>query len=150
MIDNDDCLENENLCGPHGVCLNVDGSFECDCQMGFVTTDDRKACKGKTLGSHFIKTGKNNGCKNRAESIYKTSDKSIFFLLLARRRLPIRKYIKKYRIVFALSYQENCIMAPHAMTYLNLDIDECAFENICVNGRCHNVPGTFNCKCLDG
>ena len=48
-LDNDDCLEDDTLCGPYGECLNVDGSFECDCPMGFVTTADRKACKGKVF-----------------------------------------------------------------------------------------------------
>lgn len=46
LLDTDDCLEDENLCGPHGTCLNVEGSFECDCPVGFARTEDGKACKG--------------------------------------------------------------------------------------------------------
>nr|XP_039274608.1 fibrillin-1-like isoform X4 [Styela clava] len=29
-------------------------------------------------------------------------------------------------------------------------IDNCDQENVCVNGRCINVPGGFTCECLDG
>lgn len=30
------------------------------------------------------------------------------------------------------------------------DIDECAFQNICVFGTCNNLPGMFHCICDDG
>ena len=49
VLDKDDCLVDENLCGPYGTCLNIQGSFECECTMGFLTTDDKKACKGKKM-----------------------------------------------------------------------------------------------------
>ena len=39
-------MEDESLCGAHGTCVNIHGSFECECSMGFIATDDRKACKG--------------------------------------------------------------------------------------------------------
>lgn len=48
-LDTDDCLVDDTLCGPHGTCLNVEGSFECDCPIGFARTDDGKACKGMLL-----------------------------------------------------------------------------------------------------
>ena len=32
----------------------------------------------------------------------------------------------------------------------SLDIDECAEENVCANGECHNEDGTFSCRCNPG
>ncbi|XP_036073377.1 fibrillin-1 isoform X2 [Oryzias melastigma] len=42
--DSDECAENGNLC-ESGHCLNLPGGFRCECDMGFIATDDGKACK---------------------------------------------------------------------------------------------------------
>lgn len=47
-------MEDETLCGVQGTCVNVDGSFECECNAGFITTEDRKACKGKLQLMDFL------------------------------------------------------------------------------------------------
>lgn len=44
--DSDECAENGNLC-ENGHCLNLQGGFRCECDMGFVPTPEGKACKGK-------------------------------------------------------------------------------------------------------
>lgn len=42
----DECADNVNLC-ENGQCLNAPGGYRCECEMGFTTTDDSKACRGK-------------------------------------------------------------------------------------------------------
>ncbi|KAM9409241.1 fibrillin-1 isoform 1-T1 [Pholidichthys leucotaenia] len=42
--DSDECAENSNLC-ENGHCLNLPGGFRCECDMGFITTVDGKACE---------------------------------------------------------------------------------------------------------
>lgn len=44
--DMDECADNVNLC-ENGQCLNAPGGYRCECEMGFTTTDDSKACRGK-------------------------------------------------------------------------------------------------------
>lgn len=44
--DSDECADNGNLC-ENGHCLNLPGGFRCECDMGFITTPNGKACGGK-------------------------------------------------------------------------------------------------------
>lgn len=46
--DSDECADNGNLCDS-GHCLNLQGGFRCECDMGFIPTSDGKACEGKTI-----------------------------------------------------------------------------------------------------
>lgn len=39
--------ERPGLCGPHGECLNTDGSFHCVCEQGFSISADGRTCEGK-------------------------------------------------------------------------------------------------------
>lgn len=39
--------EQPGRCGPHGECLNTDGSFHCVCEQGFSISADGRTCEGK-------------------------------------------------------------------------------------------------------
>lgn len=39
--------EQPGLCGPHGECLNTDGSFHCVCEQGFTISVSGRTCEGK-------------------------------------------------------------------------------------------------------
>lgn len=43
--DIDECTENAELC-ENGQCLNIPGGYRCDCEMGFTSTPDNRACQG--------------------------------------------------------------------------------------------------------
>jgi len=43
ITDIDECLE-YNDC--HQMCLNTDGSYQCNCNTGFVLTVDNRTCEG--------------------------------------------------------------------------------------------------------
>lgn len=46
--DVDECSVNPHLC-QNGQCLNLEGTFRCDCFDGFEPTSDRKRCIGINL-----------------------------------------------------------------------------------------------------
>ncbi|GMS93257.1 hypothetical protein PENTCL1PPCAC_15432, partial [Pristionchus entomophagus] len=45
-IDNDECTEKPDICGPNSHCLNQPGSFRCECLEGFEKDNDNH-CKDK-------------------------------------------------------------------------------------------------------
>lgn len=50
IVDVDECSANQSLCEkPHEKCVNLPGSFKCDCQAGFVATSD--GCQVQTKGT---------------------------------------------------------------------------------------------------
>lgn len=44
-IDIDECRTQPNICGDHASCINVAGSFRCECLSGYVGTPPRIQCK---------------------------------------------------------------------------------------------------------
>ena len=44
--DVDECTSQTHDCPANGVCTNVEGSFQCECQSGF--TGDGKTCDGRS------------------------------------------------------------------------------------------------------
>ena len=86
----------------HGICINMDGSFKCQCQEGYALSPSGHSCIGK--GSFC--------------------------------QLYVRLWQEKKQLI---------------NKSLRADLDECA-ENprICLNGRCENIPGSFECVCEEG
>lgn len=48
FLDIDECLNEDSLC-EHGQCTNKAGSYECECEIGYIPAEDKKSCVGKTL-----------------------------------------------------------------------------------------------------
>ena len=45
LPDIDECTTQTHDCSLNGICTNVEGSFQCECQPGF--TGDGKTCEGR-------------------------------------------------------------------------------------------------------
>lgn len=60
--DVDECT-NGTVCGTHGFCENMDGSYRCLCYQGYQDTQDGQGCTGELVGasSHCCKV---QGSKN--------------------------------------------------------------------------------------
>ena len=46
LLDIDECTTQTHDCSSNGICTNVEGSFQCECQPGF--TGDGKTCEGRS------------------------------------------------------------------------------------------------------
>ena len=46
FIDIDDCASQTHDCSSKGECINMDGSYQCECQPGF--TGNGKTCNGRS------------------------------------------------------------------------------------------------------
>lgn len=45
VIDRNECLEIPNVCS-HGVCVDMQGSYQCICHNGFKASQDQTMCMG--------------------------------------------------------------------------------------------------------
>lgn len=45
FVDVDECTVDRLSC-QNGQCINIPGSYRCECEMGFTTSEDEKACQG--------------------------------------------------------------------------------------------------------
>lgn len=48
QTDVDECLLDPGLC-ENGHCINYNGGYRCECDMGFAPTEDERACVGKNI-----------------------------------------------------------------------------------------------------
>lgn len=50
LADVDECM-NGTVCGSHGFCENMDGSYRCLCYQGYQDTQDGQGCTGEFMGA---------------------------------------------------------------------------------------------------
>ena len=48
FTDIDECLEQQNLC-ENGQCTNIAGSYECQCEIGYIPAEDKQSCVGEQI-----------------------------------------------------------------------------------------------------
>lgn len=47
VLDRNECLEIPNVCS-HGLCVDLQGSYQCICNNGFKASQDQTMCMGRT------------------------------------------------------------------------------------------------------
>ncbi|XP_053924157.1 nidogen-2 isoform X3 [Cuculus canorus] len=119
----DECAEGLSQCGPFTICLNVPGSYRCECRSGYRPAEDGQSCVPLVPasdpcedGSHPCAPGDRARCLPRAGGH------------------PACECLPGYS-----GDGINCA-----------DVDECT-ENPCHPAAvCYNVPGSFSCRCHPG
>jgi hypothetical protein len=46
IVDIDECSEGSHTCGANRICTNTNGSFKCDCEIGFYENTKTCTCTG--------------------------------------------------------------------------------------------------------
>ncbi|XP_060030952.1 nidogen-2 isoform X2 [Erinaceus europaeus] len=122
-IDVNECTTGFYHCVANSVCINLQGSYRCECRSGYVFADDQHTCVLITPpanpcedGSHTCAPADQAQCIHHGGSTFTCS----------------------------------CLSGYSGNGHQCTDVDECS-ENRChPSATCYNTPGSFSCHCQPG
>uniref|UniRef100_A0A8C7R8S3 Fibulin-1 n=1 Tax=Oncorhynchus mykiss TaxID=8022 RepID=A0A8C7R8S3_ONCMY len=154
-VDIDECKGPDGACAGHG-CINLVGSFRCECKAGFIFNSISRVCEDINECRHYPGRLCAHKCENVLGS-YKCSCTQGFKLASDGRNCDdlnecesspcsqeCANVYGSYQCYCRRGYQLSDIDGINCE-----DIDECALPtggHIC-SYRCNNTPGSFYCTC---
>uniref|UniRef100_A0A4W6C030 Fibrillin-1 n=1 Tax=Lates calcarifer TaxID=8187 RepID=A0A4W6C030_LATCA len=156
VIDIDECREIPGVC-ENGVCINMIGSFRCECPIGFIYNDKLLICEDIDECQNGPVCQQNAACLNMPGS-YRCECKPGYRFTPTGQCLDRNECIENPGIcnpgqcIDTLgSYR--CICPNGFKTTRDqsmcVDVDECERQP-CGNGTCKNTVGSYNCLCYPG
>lgn len=156
VIDIDECREIPGVC-ENGVCINMIGSFRCECPIGFIYNDKLLICEDIDECQNGPVCQQNAACLNLPGS-YRCECKPGYRFTPTGQCLDRNECIENPGIcnpgqcIDTLgSYR--CICPNGFKTTRDesmcVDVDECERQP-CGNGTCKNTVGSYNCLCYPG
>ncbi|XP_035216115.1 fibrillin-1-like [Stegodyphus dumicola] len=144
-IDVNECTETPDSC-VNGRCENTDGSFRCTCFDGFTMGPNGRICQD-TRRDYCFSNYKNGECSNPSSMIVTKSA-----CCCANRGTMTPAWGTPCIQCPPLGSQEFHRLCPKGPgSGQDDDINECiVFPNICPNGACENLKGSYRCVCNDG
>ncbi|XP_029430269.1 fibrillin-1 [Rhinatrema bivittatum] len=154
--DIDECREIPGIC-ENGICINMVGSFRCECPMGFVYNEKLLICEDIDECQNGLVCQRNADCINTAGS-YRCDCK------------PGYRFTSTGQCVDRNECQESPNLCSHGQCVdtvggfycichngfkasadqtMCMDINECE-RDPCGNGTCRNTIGSYNCRCFNG
>ncbi|MEE6503116.1 hypothetical protein FKM82_004742 [Ascaphus truei] len=155
-VDIDECREIPGVC-ENGVCINMVGSFRCECPMGYFYNDKLLICEDIDECQNGPVCQRNADCVNTAGS-YRCDCK------------PGYRFTSTGQCIDRNECQEIPNVCSHGQCIdtiggyycvcqngfktnedktMCMDINECE-RDPCGNGTCRNTIGSYNCRCFDG
>uniref|UniRef100_A0A8C9L8A4 Fibrillin 2 n=1 Tax=Pavo cristatus TaxID=9049 RepID=A0A8C9L8A4_PAVCR len=156
--DIDECERNPLLCRG-GMCVNTEGSFQCDCPVGHELSPSREECIDVNECSLSDNLCRNGNCVNMVGT-YQCSCNSGYQATADRQGcvdidecMIMNGGCDTHCTNSEGSYECSCsdgyALMPDVRTCA--DIDECENNpDICDGGQCSNIPGEYRCLCYDG
>ncbi|XP_034735795.1 fibrillin-1 isoform X2 [Etheostoma cragini] len=156
VIDIDECREIPGVC-ENGVCINMIGSFRCECPIGFVYNDKLLICEDIDECQNGPVCQQNAACLNMPGS-YRCECKPGYRFTPTGQCLDRNECIENpgicnpgqcidtlgsYRCICPNGFKTT---RDHSMC---VDVDECERQP-CGNGTCKNTVGSYNCLCYPG
>ena len=125
-VDIDECLTDSHVCHMNASCINIDGSYECNCNLGFSGTGYKcsKECA--------------QPCHSSAECTVRLM--TFTFTLKSRNHQPQQ------------DGECQCLEGFNGNGLDCVDIDECldGYETCSGHSECKNVAGSYACQCKAG
>ncbi|PKU36869.1 hypothetical protein llap_12825 [Limosa lapponica baueri] len=156
-IDIDECSSGENLCQRNADCINIPGSYRCECSTGYKLSPSG-ACVGRNECQEIPNVCSHGDCVDTEGSYVcichngfkATGEQTMCMDIDECDRQPCGNGTCKNTVG---SY--NCLCFPgFELTHNNdcMDIDECSslVGQVCRNGQCINSIGSFQCLCQEG
>ncbi|XP_073160007.1 fibrillin-1 isoform X6 [Lepidochelys kempii] len=141
--DIDEC-ETAGIC-MNGRCVNTDGSFRCDCFPGLVVGLDGRVCVDTHMRSTCYGGYKRGQC---VKPLFGAVTKSE--CCCASTDYAFGEPCQPCPAQNSAEYQALCSSGP-GLDLEGRDINECALNpDICPNGICENLRGTYKCICNSG
>lgn len=156
VIDIDECREIPGVC-ENGVCINMIGSFRCECPMGFVYNDKLLICEDIDECQNGPVCQQNAVCLNLPGS-YRCECKPGYRVTPTGQCLDRNECVENPNVCnpgqcidMVGSYRCHCPNGYSATTApaMCVDRDECERQP-CGNGTCKNTVGSYNCLCYPG
>uniref|UniRef100_A0A674K3X4 Fibrillin 3 n=1 Tax=Terrapene triunguis TaxID=2587831 RepID=A0A674K3X4_9SAUR len=155
--DIDECSSGENLCQRNADCINIPGSYRCECSTGYKLSPSG-ACVGRNECQEIPNVCSHGDCVDTEGSYIcichngfkATGEQTMCMDIDECDRQPCGNGTCKNTVG---SY--NCLCFPgFELTHNNdcMDIDECSSlgGQVCRNGQCINSIGSFQCLCQEG
>ncbi|KAJ8777431.1 hypothetical protein J1605_014814 [Eschrichtius robustus] len=165
-VDHDECTTT-NMC-LNGMCINEDGSFKCICKPGFVLAPNGRYCTdidecqtpGICMNGHCINNEGSFRC-DCPPGLAVGVDGRVCVDTHMRSTCygGIKKGVCVRPFPGAVTKSECCCANPdygfgepcQPCPAKNSDINECALDpDICANGICENLRGSYRCNCNSG
>ncbi|XP_066464113.1 nidogen-2 [Eleutherodactylus coqui] len=120
--DIDECLTRLSNCGYKTQCVNLPGSFRCECQLGYVFSGD---------GHNCVSTGSfGNPCEDGTHTCDTATSECV----------------PRGDGVFTCE----CFSGYTRSGQTCIDVDECTERRCHPDATCTNIPGSFSCQCNHG
>uniref|UniRef100_A0A8C6W1V1 Nidogen-2 n=2 Tax=Nannospalax galili TaxID=1026970 RepID=A0A8C6W1V1_NANGA len=122
-VDVNECASGFHRCGPNSMCINLLGSYRCECRSGYQFADDRHTC--------ILVTPPPNPCEDGSHTCAPEGQAWC---------IPHG----------GSSFSCACLPGYVGTGHQCSDVDECV-ENRChPAAACYNTPGSFSCHCQPG
>uniref|UniRef100_A0A672H6I1 Fibrillin-1 n=1 Tax=Salarias fasciatus TaxID=181472 RepID=A0A672H6I1_SALFA len=156
VVDIDECREIPGVC-ENGVCINMIGSFRCECPIGFIYNDKLLICEDIDECQNGPVCQQNAACLNLPGS-YRCECKPGYRFTPTGQCLDRNECqeiptvcnpgecidtLGSYRCICPNGYKTTRDQS------MCVDVDECERQP-CGNGTCKNTVGSYNCLCYPG
>ncbi|XP_018574078.1 fibrillin-2-like [Anoplophora glabripennis] len=144
-VDIDECINNPCQ---FGTCYNTLGSFRCECHSGFSLGSDGRSCLD-TRRDLCYQEYRNGMCLNPSMTAV-TKSSCCCCTIISGKPMGWGTNCQPCPMPGTTDFDQLCPHGPGS-TFDGNDINECAQNpNICQNGACENLIGTYRCICNPG